>query len=523
MTSADSPTKSLSAAFWLLATLLAVLTALPQAQNGYSWIDAAETIYHARQLAHGEVPYLNFFTHHFVGYVLPFAAIERLMPISPFGFWLLSIGYQIGTAIGLYWIGKFFGGLRGGRLAALLAISLGFLPGWAGALFLVQSNIEPLIAIYLATCLWALRRWNPSLQWLLGIVAGVLLTQDQRMIILLPLLMFPFIKHGWFPLPLARVIAGCAFVPLVALLVLAANQALPAFVFQTFIFPTQFRNSGVATSLWSVAYSLCSQAFYTEPLFLLLAFFGAGVFFSGPAEKLEKVFILSALVLGLWTTLAGGREFIHYLLFAAPILIFLASAPASSLSALRPAIARGWLVVAFVSCLLAALAPIIRQFSFGTPWVHIQNTTIDQLAQLVRGQDPQDHDLLVLGYAPQIYLKTDTFSPFPDLSLLSVFGANFESNRREDQGIVAEMEDKFRSMLQQSPPRLLVTYAVRATEVLRLERYTGMWQMPTAPFPQADLSLNPHLKYIQEIIDARYELIGQVDNRVDYGRVYRIR
>ncbi len=49
----------------------------------YVIVDLAETIYHVKELGLGRVPYRDIFSHHALGYLLPFRLVELFTLFPP--------------------------------------------------------------------------------------------------------------------------------------------------------------------------------------------------------------------------------------------------------------------------------------------------------------------------------------------------------------------------------------------------------------------------------------------------------
>jgi hypothetical protein len=121
-------------------------------------------------------------------------------------------------------------------------------------------------------------------------------------------------------------------------------------------------------------------------------------------------------------------------------------------------------------------------------------------------------DLLVWGYAPQLYNRTDQLSGFREMGLLSVTGANFDSGKQAEQGIVPPMEVEFKQFLRNTPPRIIVIHTTTARACGRTEK--------VCPQRNMDYRQNTQLLYFRQLLDGHYRLFTSYKSELDGSEVY---
>ncbi|MBX7137752.1 MAG: hypothetical protein K1X83_07180 [Oligoflexia bacterium] len=504
--------------FWLMIVALAPLGIISNLHSVYGWVDPAETIYHVRELAVGRVPYRDIFSHHFLGYLFPLALIDRLHAITPDFFWALVVANNLLCALLTFLVVKELADESSAKLGALAMITVGWLPGWYGDLFVNQNYYWPVQLIYFWALLRAAQRRAVSWYALSGLSLGALVVLDQRLLLFaaLPLLL-------WGPGMLKQVLAltgSAAVCPLLSLGYLYQNRALQDFWYQTIVFPSAVRNVAIASSLAARFRELLIGALSTEPLALLLAAVSGALAILLERRRHVRLVLAGFLLCSLVCVLLGGRAFINYLLFLGPgMLVLIGCLPFYSakfgLTAKRAACA-----IVLTLCLLSAASPALRYLKFGKAFVISQEATLLETADYVNQSYGTSGNMFVWGYAPQLYLLTDRLSPFRDLSLLSVVGGSFRSDLEGDEDISLPLFDELKRMFQDTPPQLLVVYGVRGQEVLRDPAFLLTQRMPTAPYPQCDFDKISRLSFLKSAIENNYQLVKTIDNHYDYAKIY---
>ncbi len=84
---------------WVALFFVSVLGMLPWLNVQFPIVDLAEMVYEVRRLQLGYVPYRDTFTHHFVGYIVPFWLLNSVLPLTPVVLKVVSVCFNVGTAI----------------------------------------------------------------------------------------------------------------------------------------------------------------------------------------------------------------------------------------------------------------------------------------------------------------------------------------------------------------------------------------------------------------------------------------
>ncbi len=488
---------------YLLLAAVNFLGILPFLGYHYISVDLAETVYHARELCDGKIPYRDIFTHHFLGYVLPFAAIQCLTPITPTLLW--GITYAVNLVSSLL-IGKIVHQITSsesaGWVASFLGVTVGWFWGWGGVTLNVQSCFLPLL---LVACLVSLQllhtdaasdshqRFRSSI---LALTLGVLVTFDQRLFFFLPLFFAALLKQRK-----GRVLSLALFLafPALCLALLAHFGALSEFVKQTIVFPLQYRNEGAVSSFPTTARLLYLGGLGAEFFPLVGSAIGlCYLFVFNPHVGLFR-FVLVYLLCASCYVAIGARPYAHYLLIYSPIVILLI-ALAFHFGFSRPKRER-WVVQSFVVCLmvLTALKPFIVSQDPLNFMPDPHEDVVLNTAKSIRSSVSQSHNpnILVWGYSPQIYLLSDTVSEFRDMSLLSVS---------------ATMEKEFKEYLRRQPPSIIVRYTTTQTACGRTEK--------VCPQPELDFETNDQLLYLREYLSTRYHRTAKFTSEFDSAEIY---
>ena len=224
---------------WTLLFAINILGILPLYNYDYPASDIGETLYHVRELEIGRIPYKDIFTHHFLGYAVLFYWIEKIIPLTPKVFWSLGLIFNFINSVLIFLILKKIANKQTAYIGALLAVTIGWFPGWNGWLFNVQTYFLPFFHLYLLLMIYSIEEESRDYFLLSLFVYSVLITFDQRLLVFTPLNLFPFFKFASFRTikSLTYSIISILLIPTLCLSYLSSYGAIHDFVFETFMFP----------------------------------------------------------------------------------------------------------------------------------------------------------------------------------------------------------------------------------------------------------------------------------------------
>lgn len=495
----------------LLFVTIATLVVATVWQNLYYLTDLGETVYLARLIANGKVPYRDFFNHHFAGYLVPFVLVELLIGLTPCAIALMQIIaisiYALTTALSVRLI-------TNDRLlfilAGILATTAGTFPIWVGLTFNYQSYTAPLIALQLTALVKCCV--SKELFWLklAAIVFGFALTFDQRVIVFGPVLIVPLLT-----LPELRRLGNLTKLscyalcgPVIFALLILYFGVGSEFLEQTINFPLFQRNAGFAGSPVE-RWLILMQKFCLEPI-AMLSLVALPVFLILEQRSAIKLLLISTAIASLAYVMIGGRSFFNYLLMLGPIISLLVSCLPFYLKRMR-IVSRGMLVA------LAVLIPL----SFISIWKvkiffeEIANTSVlAKIAQSVKSNSNPNQDLLVWGYCPQLYLYSERVTSLKEMGLLTIAGSVFHLSPPSEKNVVPSMLESFKKYLQDSPPHIVV-----ARKDDDPKNVFSSYQ--ECIFGTKDLESLSKVNFFREYLQNNYEEIGSFQDPVMVLGVYK--
>jgi hypothetical protein len=101
-------------------------------------------------------------------------------------------------------------------------------------------------------------------------------------------------------------------------------------------------------------------------------------------------------------------------------------------------------------------------FSSGSPYLPANETTVEAVAEYLRAHTSAQDEVLVWGYAPEIYVLSNRFRTFRDTGLLSIAGGNFAMGATDEPRLVPHMVREFDEYLHNTPPKVIAVYNVTA-------------------------------------------------------------
>ena len=538
-----------------------------QAKQPFLFSDQEEAIYHLREICAERVPYRDFFTHHFVGFLMPISFLTRSCDFSPSSYLRACASWNL--------VSIFFVGLIAFRstnrvflalMAALLAATVGWFPWLFGNTCNIQMLLFPVIysMSYFALDVAYTKRKTSLL--LCALVASVGMMLDQRLIFFTPLFFLALLvimidsqktllrarqdsvehesaqnlfgdrvlklskvdkdelmgvlpdvdSRSWNELEHGKLtfrdilLIGCLlFLPWMVLATsLYLSDALEQFFFQTVLFPIKYRNYHLAESF---GVDRVYELFRTEPFLLVTAIISCIALFWNKHYK-ELILVLLLGLSGYIAAAVGGRQFINYNLFFGPcILLSLTFLLKSSLSATNGISIFYFILIALniaknTYCFLESVTPK-RSYL-------LMERTIDELRTL---QSNRNNVVFVWGYAPHIYNRLNVFSPISDVSLMSISGANFSSTASSDQGFLPDNVEKLETMMRESPPDIFVYYACHD--------YSGGFGKALIPCNMKNLDFDKveHLNFIRKAIGQKYERWKVIVAEGTISNIYKLK
>lgn len=502
--------------FWLLLSVVNICGILPWFNIQYLIVDLGESMYHVRELGIGRVPYRDIVSHHFLGYLLPLYLIDQVVSLTPFALKILTLLVNFFNAIVLARSVTLIATPKCGRLAALLTVTVGWFWGWQGMTFNNQSYLLPIYNLLLYFLIVAIQHKKRRALFLAACFFGLGLTFDQRFAPYAVLFLVPLLSIDHFRTLTSALIIFLAFIlfPGACLLYLNSSGALPDFWQHAILFPLFYRNVGVEGSTFKAFLALISFATRVEILSMALLGVSLIVQFRLENRVWLRLLTLMMTLLNLTYIFLGGRLYPNYFYIFAPlVLLQIALLPwyAEQISRRLGVLT---MKVTIAICVVMFFRPFIPLLKGRSIFIPGSEETLVKAVEVIRDLHPSRESVLVWGYKPQLYVLTNTFSPFRDMGLLSVAGSNYGVREMEAQGIISEMYDEFVESFLASPPDVFVYYRVNRSDC---ETCFGIG--PTQF--NFDFRKVAHLHFIQEVISDCYSLVTVIENIYDRAEIYR--
>lgn len=505
--------------FWFAIALLASISIAPLVKINFMIVDLAETIYHVKELAIGRVPYRDIFSHHFLGYLIPFLFVELITPINGKIVWVMCFLFQLFNCVMAYLVVRRLINVDYGRVSALLMASVGWFWGWSGVTFNNQSYIVPVLFLFLLCLIESIKGDSKSKSWCAGcFVFSILLSFDQRLVIFGPLLILPAYFDNSLRRPKIIIIGALLLIApwLLLLGYLLYHDAFSDFIFQTVVFPFEFRNFGLEDSFWIRSRRLLSLGLKGGGLELSLSALGIILWIFSRRDKQASYLLSSFFFLSLIYVFLGGREFVHYWYVMAPITVVGISM--ISLGSWGLYVIGNFAQAATI--IFALFRPLGWLLLSPDPFMRGNDALHQEVGAFLKENTSPKEGIIVWGYFPQVYLSAERFSPFRDMGLISIAGANYHSSQLEDQRIVPELDREFKQMLKSSPPTAFV-YA-RAKENIP-PRKPGTIRFGMGPEKNFSLEKAEHMFFVKDILNSQYSLEKEFSDETTKITVYLIK
>lgn len=459
-----SRTNLLSAVFFIVILLLNLIPPLLYYWRGSMNQDLAQTIYNARELVIGRLPYKDIVSHHFLLYLAPFAVVEWLVGLSAESVAVMHFCFHILVVYFVYRLARHLSAdANVSKIAAFLMSTVGWFPE-ISLDFNYQSILMPLFCLYLWNVLANSQARSGLLVATSGVLAGLLVLCDQRTLIFGTLGVIPLLACDENGKVKNFVNFGLSFcLPIVAgILWIAWIGALNDFIFQTIEYPLLYRNAGIRSSLPKLSFALLEYAHTTV---VPIIFFWPAILLIFVKERISFrfKFLIAGFFLSIVFVFLGGRSFFNYLLYLGLFGVLGVCTFFEDSGKRR------------YNCMLAFLMiPLLYSYSAFLVGVTAKSQDPSprfRLVDYIKSHTSASDNILVWGYCPQVYNESQRFSSFRDMSLLSIGGSVFHFSGNGTGNVVPEFLGEFKDYLQGSPPRLVVA-SIPSTED-RLEHGLG--------------------------------------------------
>jgi hypothetical protein len=502
-----------SIAAWTGLFILNGFGILPWLAVKFPTVDLAEMLYQVRRIEAGYVPYLDTFTHHFLGYVLPFLVLDEWVTLTPDILKITALCFNDFSAVMLFLALRDIASERTAWFGAFLTVTVGWFWNWQGYAFNVQSYLTPLFSLALFLTVRACTHKATTAYWGAAAVTGALLTCDQRAVAFIPLLAVPPVFFPEFRV--VRALGGavlCLVLPVaVAAGCIWASGAWPQFVEATFVFPMRYRDSTMASRPLTFLLSVVKFLLLSEPVASASCLLALVLLVLRDQRHWLKAAMGAALAgAGLYAT-AGGHIYPNYFVILGPPMLALTSMLPGQLRTFSRWSASG----AAAGVLLGALALSVPIRAISVPRLTgvVQNATIDAVADFVQRRSAPDDGVLVWGFAPQIYVLSGRIRTFRDAGLLTVAGSNFSSTASSKQRRVPAMVAEFEDYMDRTPPRILVYYNLKPAPG---NLCSGMGVVQE----NFDFRAVSHLKPLRQHLSRSYGLEEVVEGPCDRAEIF---
>jgi hypothetical protein len=457
----------------ILCATFYYLIRLPLSPLALAYYDDGENLYHTLSLLQSEIPYLQDYNHHFIGYLLP----------------LYIVGACIGFTPDLYhYTYPLIQGITGMLVIAIVMRSFSFKTALAAALLVVTAR-EPymlghyiqitLNPIWLGMLLCSMRFIERNhLTTLIGcgLLWGLGICSDQRTVFFgaIPLIAILVQRERSFFLKLSTLGLCAAILPTLALASLWYNGALLSWYEQTIYFPSTYRVAS-STPLSTLKLWLENHRYLiTEtPILALLALSGLIYLILSIVKKLvsrDALLIASTLpALSAFIAL-GGRDYDYYSIIALPLLGLLA--PYSL--ALAPDRPRAQLGIS--ACIIAQilLAPILSLgLFFDKEFQAYSGDGVGEVVHYLAKNSSPGEKIYLLGYRLDLFVKLGRTSGYPFSSQIFYIPDAAIESKDHQAHIYPEYYERFKETLTSTPPAWIVRFKTSAVGdlVREAERY----------------------------------------------------
>lgn len=445
-----------AAALILFAALYLCLR-VPTSPLVLPYYDDGETLYHTLSLLEGRIPYRDNYTHHFLGYVLPFFVLAKFIGFSTALIPIAATLTVVLTGFFVFLITRMFANFLVALLAGLLLVSA---RQPFELSFFIQYEINLFFTVILLLAIQAVR--GSSTRALFGafLIAGFAFVCDQRA---LALVFIPAVAALLSPTrPRLRLYTGATLsfltLPLAALAYLYYHGAVTQFIEQTVIFPKQYRiaSHGLLDILTQGVW-IHRHLMNSVPIHLYGTAIGLIYLLTRLAEKKDPALwlLIAAIVPLTVMPFLGGRDFDYYTITWIPYLSILAALGAK-LFRLRK--------IHWIYCGALALPPIIAlavAYQSKDRFIdsNYSGDGVEEVEQFLVATIKPEETLHIWGYRPDLYARLERLSPYP-IAMDLMIQPDITKDQPLDptQYVYPKYQSEFLSLLKSEPPDWLVVH-----------------------------------------------------------------
>ena len=458
--------------------------------------DDSETLYHTLNIYLGKTPYLDDYSHHFLGYILPFYLVAKLDGFSYTVYEYVRNINQISSGILMFFVLK---EIKFNYLLCLLggSILISVREPWVLGFFQqYQINFLTLI-ILIFTLKYFNTKYNNYI-YTAFFFSGVAFTWDQRALLLIfipSITIFynyflssqtpPFQSIKRLVLSYVKGILIYLIWPIFSLYYLYHNGAYQKFIEQTIIFPF-FHRSGSKT-----IYEIIVDTFHIyeylitgSPILFLISLFGfillifvflrsykkndnkiinedsffkkISIFIKNLKDK-EKIFFLTIFLLipSILMPILGGRNFENYSITVFPVLTIFYVYGIDLFSKNKDFIFKFILGILSVIPILLSLQNSINNLPSNKYTGDGIYETVDYLNNNLTTRD----NIFVWGYRLDVYVYLAKLGAFPFANQILIHPDNTivdEENRKKH--VYTKYEEEFNDLINNHKPRFIILF-----------------------------------------------------------------
>lgn len=470
------------------------------------------------------IPYRDVETHHFIGFVVPFWILDKLIEITPAVIDLMAITFNFINSILIYFlVRELTNNKPASKVAALFAASAGWLWSWGGASFNNQSFFLPLLNLLILLTVISIKKGNLSYLISTSFLYGILLTFDIRLIVFIPLIFIILINNAEYRLITKSLLSFCAIstYPIILILLLYSNDALLPFIEHAIKFPFFAKSTGLNSEYFTRGISLLGFAAGSQPFIFILLAIGIALFSLSNSNIYLRLVIIITLAAGVLYVIAAGRDRPNYCLIFYPVC-FTSIGLSVALSLSRDFLKKIVNICLVLGFLIVTILPVSLILTTGSIFLNPQLEVItNSLRVIERLSDENDH-ILVTGYMPSIYVLSKRFSSIRDISLNSITGDNEVT--ANFSGWKSPGRENFKRDLTERPPILIIDFEAlpSSNQDLTLPEKLLMPIDFSRTFPMLfkNLETSPRLEELRAIVKQGYIKIDEMTSSKEKIRIF---
>lgn len=451
----------------LFLAALHYLVTLPTRYLLLEFHDDGESLYHTLNVLQGQVPYLHDHSHHFLGYIIPYILLARLLGFSVSLVKSVALVHQVVTGVGVFMCSRILTAPVSLALAAA-SLAISARQPWEVGYF-IQYQLNTLFVFILY---FSIRTLHEEDRIIFPVSAstlcGIAFLFDQRAIVFASLPLFTLLLRPTNNRRRLITILSVSFLGFVlpagsALLYLWNAGALDEFFEQTIRFPALYRVGSkgfgeLALDAIHLHRHLLSTPLLTTFGALGICSIGLRIFrANNSSQRPALILMLATLVPMAILPSLGSRDYGYYTITWLPYLSIASTQLPTLFSNIRFSFVHRfsktivWIPVGF-----ALLSSLTHR-----NWQAEQHYTGDGSEKVVTFL--QDNlsaldSIYVWGYRPDLYVRLNRLSPYPMVNQMMVHpDEQIVGDANRERHIHPEYSEQLLSALKNSPPTFLVT------------------------------------------------------------------